>query len=218
MLKLQTELDNVMSKLKNQSETSVCSCGKKSTDKPIVVSTGTNTSDEINQNQNYAISTNTAINPASDSKEKEKVILDTAKADEEYRYDRYDHFLNENSINFPKQFLDIDKEDHSNNITKDINYTALNTNNNVSTYNMMEKNYKLIQTANLITTNNDVTSNSIDTASYRQYMLKVPTMNYTSMLTEEDHLPVDKKRSVKIIFKIRLNIQQKMIILLIYLG
>lgn len=138
--KLQTELENVASKLKNQSDEKslTCDCGnRRSNEKHIpLISTGTNTSLDLIQNYNLensavnSLKSNNNINfNQKNSKEiiEEKEILkNKTKSDED---NRYDNLLNDNSINFPKQFLDIDSK-HYDSHRDDTHYnnTQLNSN------------------------------------------------------------------------------------------
>jgi len=134
--KLQSELEHVVSKIKNQSEEKSlnCSCGnRKSNEKPNLqlISTATNTSFDLAQNLNLENSafnsnksTNIIINNQKIIKEHEnlKEIFSNKnklKTEEDFRYD---NLLNDNSINFPKQFLDIDSKQYDSNREDTQNY------------------------------------------------------------------------------------------------
>ena len=192
IIKLQTELNFVVNKMKIQEDSQrnsmICSCGgKKSSEKQNVISTGTNTSIDIqnfnagfnnfhfdnnnpsnsnsmkSNNNNYP---NTSSKPFNEMENNTTTILANHNVQTLTAYKseddlRYENFLNENSINFPKQFLDIDlkhfdlanKEEMTSQVTKNHNkidnknnriLTSLNNSNNLrnsyqNNFNTLEK-------------------------------------------------------------------------------
>jgi len=146
--KLQTELENVASKLKNQSEEKSLnsSCGNRQSNerKIAVISTATNTSLDLIQNYmdnsafNYSNKSITNIIAAANnhlnSKEENSSTTNKVKSEEDYRYDV---LLNDNSINFPKQFLDIDSKQYDSH--REDTHNTHNNNNNNSNLNSHQK-------------------------------------------------------------------------------
>ena len=150
---LQSEIKNLLTIITNNnneknttSKSSTCSCGKKSGDKKLI-STGTNTSlDNINYNAEKSASNknNSSHHQIMNINQNNSLLnsLNNHKNKQEEEDDkRYEAFLNENSINFPKQFLDLEnKESESlyeensitiknNQINKDINTNKNKTDN-----------------------------------------------------------------------------------------
>ena len=165
----------------------VCSCGgKTSVEKQNVISTGTNTSIEIQNfnngfnnlhyennnrsNSNSLKSNNNNLNNASrpsiknfNEIENTTNILATNniptltayKSEDDYRYE---NFLNENSINFPKQFLDLDTKHYDSlikeenlNSNQNNNNTRINLNSDCSSNaftSLIDRNYKLMKNIN----------------------------------------------------------------------
>jgi hypothetical protein len=202
---LQNELEKVVIKLKSQNDdrSLTCSCsGKRSVDKPNMISTGMNTSLDHNQPDNQI----------GDNSIKSK---NSNKFDENEKYDRFDHFLNENSINFPKQFLDIDSkhfDSREDNTAFNIK-NSIQKNENMSLYspinNNCEKNiFSKINHINLPKdqTNFDITSTSVDPSSFR-YVLKVPSIckNNGSIL-HDDTGEINIRNSQKIINVYNINL------------
>jgi len=124
---LQNEIKNLLSIITNNnnekhmnSKSSNCSCGKKSGDKKLI-SIGTNTSSEnINftaeksaSNKNDA-STQNVMNINQNNSLLNSLNNHKNKQEEEDDR-RYEAFLNENSLNFPKQFLDLENKENDSN-------------------------------------------------------------------------------------------------------
>jgi len=158
-----------VSKLKFQQEEN-CTCGR--TNK---ISTGVNTSIELPKSNSNSTPTSNYQNGSKRSitskntkiHEKENPPRGT-KTDDDYRFD---NFLNENSINFPKQFLEIDSnvkdEYHSNTIKKK----------DFSNFGMIEKNYRLMHNqTNIFTPTNN--NNSIDFTSLNNIDHNLGNENY----------------------------------------
>lgn len=177
ILNLQSELDLVLSKLKNHEDkdksSTNCSCGRRSNNNVNnFVSTGTNTSLDLhNNNCNKSNSHSLSNNNQNASKRSIKAQENTSrshhsqtkqniKSEEDYRYD---NFLNENSINFPKQFLDSDFKQEKEELT---NYNINTTNTNMSHFNIIEKNYKLMQKNENIFTPTNNNNSLVDTINF----------------------------------------------------
>jgi hypothetical protein len=175
---LQRELETVVIKLKTQEENSLnCSCGKK-TNKNLI-STGTNTSEDLhtcNQSQSNHQSVQNEFQRSSSNSMRSDRLKDASKKNINQNENsgsnikqteaefRYDNFLNENSINYPKQFFEqydkfdkydkYDKYDVSHSKEREeaqvtgFNVTNTQTNisniNNLSNLNLIEKNLNLM--------------------------------------------------------------------------
>jgi len=177
---LQRELETVVIKLKTQEDNSLnCSCGKKNNKN--LISTGTNTSEDLhtfNQSQSKSNhhSVQNEFQKSNTNSMRSDRLKDALKKNMNQNENsgsnikqtetdfRYDNFLNENSINYPKQFFEqYDKFDKYDKYEKyDIsqskdreevqgtgfNVTNTQTNisniNNLSNLNLIEKNMNLM--------------------------------------------------------------------------
>jgi hypothetical protein len=197
VMSLQSELEKVVLRLKLTSEErgSICSSCQ---EKKNTTSAGTNTSFEIsksNDNQNTEVNNNSMKLTKKDSTLSQK---QADKCEDDEKSYRYNNFLNENSINFPKQFLDI----HSGNFELNDNFDNIHYQDTLFTpqhgagNNFIDLTQNQPEQSRLITvnitpknqmTNFDITDTSIDPPSGRLF-LKVPSMykNNNSLLFDNN--------------------------------
>ncbi len=176
--KLQSELERVVSKLKNQPEENSLNCSsgiRKSLEKnKQLISTGINTSIDFIQNlnmENSAIQFNksnenvTNLISKNDNKEAEYSGLNynKIKSDEDIRYA---NLLNDNSINFPKQFLDMDSKQYDSHREETNNINHINQNNNNININ---SNGKEFSNYNDINTNTNLNNQLYDNFTFKSY-------------------------------------------------
>jgi hypothetical protein len=106
----------MISEMRSNSKSSNCSCGKKSGDKKLV-SAGTNTSLEhgnVTAEKSASNKNNSSSHQIMNINQNNSLLnsLNNHKNKQEEEDDhRYDAFLNENSINFPRQFLDMENKE-----------------------------------------------------------------------------------------------------------
>lgn len=131
-----------------------CTCSKNSGER-LKVSTGTNTSHELINNQQHA--DNNSNKSFKRNSSENGNLIQRPKSEEDFRFE---NFLNENSINFPKQFLDIESKNFDSHIKEESYHPNQNnfynsSSQNISNINLVEKNLKLMQNMNIFNNNRE---------------------------------------------------------------